>query len=240
MAESIQALRKICQPPQEPTITARAIRYVSIYITWLLVKTPITANQVTFFFLILGIAGSVLLGSGKLGISIFGIILLQLSILFDYSDGEVARYHGTTSMLGSFLDVSFHSIVHSAAFAGIAYAVYAYYWQSPIVFWFGAAAITFALMNRGLPANVMRIFIEGGQSNVVEKYSNIAVSTRKQGQLISETVDLLFGYISFVFIILPIGALFRRLDVVLFYYSTIFPLYYFAKATLLWKRLTIN
>lgn len=240
MPQSIQELRKICQPPHEATFTARVVRYVSIYLTWLLVKTPVTANQVSVMCLVSGIAGAFLLGSSQYVVTIFGVLLLQLSCLLDYSDGEVARYRKKPSMLGTLLDVNFHRIIDGATFAGITYAVFSSYWQNPIVFWFGAIAITFTSLNRSLRANVMRILIEGGQDNVLENYKNVVVSTRKGSQLIKVAEDFLFGYVIFVFIILLLGGLLRRFDVILLYYGVIFPLYYILKTALLWKRLAIN
>jgi phosphatidylglycerophosphate synthase len=238
LTESFEQFRTICQPRQEPTVSSRLIRRVSIYLTWFLVKTPLTANQVSVLFLLVGVAGAALLGTGDPAWTVLGVLLLQLHILLDYSDGEVARYREATSKLGSFLDINFHLVIHAAIFAGITQAVFYHYWSSPLALWLGASAIVFASTNRGLKANVMRILAEEGDgASVPEVYEGAAGSVRRWSRLLNTAQDLVFGYRSFVFVILFGAALLNRLDWVLVFYGTVFPVFYTVKAALLWRGL---
>ena len=95
-------------------------------------------------------------------------------------------------------------------------------------------------MNRGLRADVMRIFIENGRSDVLDNYTKLVASARDRGGIITLAEDFLFGYLSFVFIILLLGTILRRLDLVLIFYGVIFPLYYIVKAVFVWIRLRTN
>jgi len=79
--------------------------------TWLFVRTPISANQVTILQEVLGVAGAVLLAFGKIHLSLLGITFLQLGYILDCSDGEVARWKKQQSTEGVFLDLVGHVIV---------------------------------------------------------------------------------------------------------------------------------
>jgi phosphatidylglycerophosphate synthase len=237
MIRSIEELRRVCQPRVEPTLTSRLVRRVSIYLTWALVRTPLTANQVTVLFLVSGLTGALLLGSGGYRWTVLGVVLLQLSVLLDYSDGEVARYRKATSALGSFLDIHFHLVVHGATFAALTQAVFRDYWPSPVALWLGASAIVFASANRGLRATLTRVLEGEGEESVAEEYETVTRTARQQLGAINTVQDVLFGYRSFVFLFLLAGALLHRLDAVLVFYGAAFPVYYVAKATLIWRRL---
>ncbi len=92
-------LKKIVHPDH---VAWMAYRYISIYITKLLIYTPITANQITAFWILLAISSSVMI---FFGYYILGGILLTISVILDYVDGEVARYKKTKSVKwGEFFD----------------------------------------------------------------------------------------------------------------------------------------
>jgi phosphatidylglycerophosphate synthase len=118
--ESIQELRAICQlSPQWQVPQPWAflqIRKVSIYVTWILLHTPITANGVSVAGILLGVAGACFLGATHF---VTGVILLALATIFDFSDGEVSRYRKQQSKQGSYLDKVYHFTVQPSAFAGM-------------------------------------------------------------------------------------------------------------------------
>lgn len=118
--ESISELRAICQlSPQWQVHQPWAflqIRKASIYLTWVLLHLPVTANGVSLIGIVIGIGASVLFGSMHF---IAGAVALQLAILCDFSDGEVSRYRKQQSKEGSYLDKIYHFIVQPSVFAGI-------------------------------------------------------------------------------------------------------------------------
>jgi phosphatidylglycerophosphate synthase len=118
--ESIQELRAICQlSPQWQVPQPWAflqIRKVSIYVTWILLHTPISANGVSLAGILLGVAGACFMGATHF---VTGVILLALATIFDFSDGEVSRYRKQQSKQGSYLDKVYHFTVQPSAFAGI-------------------------------------------------------------------------------------------------------------------------
>ncbi len=105
-------LKKVARPPREAEpYTWYVVRPISIYFTWVLVRTPITANQVTVLQEIFGVLGAIFLGLGSVAYAIVGVILLQLGCILDHSDGEIARWKGQESINGVFLDLVGHIIV---------------------------------------------------------------------------------------------------------------------------------
>ncbi len=109
---TIKNLKRIVRKSHEPEPYARyVVRPISIYFTWVFVRTPLSANQVTVIQEVIGIAGAVLLGLGRIEWAIVGILLLQLGYILDCSDGEVARWKEQKSIDGVYLDLVGHMIV---------------------------------------------------------------------------------------------------------------------------------
>ena len=110
---SISDLKATIQPdPKKETVwyAKYVIRKISIYFTWVLLHTPLTANQATFIQAALGIAGSALLAFGGYNWSVLALVLIQLGYIFDCIDGEIARYRNKPSINGIFLDSLNHPV----------------------------------------------------------------------------------------------------------------------------------
>ena len=114
--------------------------HFSVYITKILLYTPITANQVTFVMLVFGIVGSIFLFNGFF---ITGLLLLHLAVLLDNVDGEIARYKNEKSMMGKYLDGVYHVIVPQLMLFGYAYGIYNLY-PNKLLIIFGFLAATFS------------------------------------------------------------------------------------------------
>ena len=99
----IATLREICHAgklAKDRRAWYAASRGVAIYITWLLIHTGVTANQVTLMTVMIALAGVVLLGTGPAGLALTGAGLLLAYHLLDKVDGDVARYRRTFSIVG--------------------------------------------------------------------------------------------------------------------------------------------
>ena len=117
---TIAELRSVCQPP---SVTGRSnaehwvadfyLRRLSLYLTRLLLKTPITANGVTYLMIITGVSISAALQiPGFVGLFV-AFFLSQLQMLWDCCDGEIARWRETQSPKGVFLDRVGHYLTES-------------------------------------------------------------------------------------------------------------------------------
>ncbi len=100
------------------------VRPISLYLTWLILQTRMSANQVTVLHMVIGLFGSVLLGFAGLKLKLIGIAILYLSYILDNVDGEVARYRKQVSISGKYLDSIAHNIVIMAMFFGFGFGAY--------------------------------------------------------------------------------------------------------------------
>jgi phosphatidylglycerophosphate synthase len=76
-----------------------------------------TGNGVCWLKLVFGLAGSVLLVSGKGSVGFLGMLLLQMNFLLDAADGEVARLAGEAGKLsGEYLDKLFDHLPKTAMY----------------------------------------------------------------------------------------------------------------------------
>ena len=108
---SIAQLRAVTQPPEvrqranaEHWTASLYLRDISPYLTWLLLKTSISANGVTGLMILVGWStAAALLIPGMAGAAL-ALVLGQLQMLVDCCDGEVARWHDSKSPAGIFLD----------------------------------------------------------------------------------------------------------------------------------------
>lgn len=113
-------LRQAVQPDE---VMARAaehwtgtlyMRRLSVNLTYLLVRTSITANGVTVLMILFGVlAGPALLLPGIWG-PVLAVFCTQLQMFLDCSDGEVARWRRTSSPKGIFLDQIGHYLAEAS------------------------------------------------------------------------------------------------------------------------------
>jgi phosphatidylglycerophosphate synthase len=108
---SVAELRAVAQPPEvrsranaEHWTASLYLRELSPYLTMQLLRTSISANGVTGLMILVGWATALaLLVPGVAG-ALLALVMGQLQMLVDCSDGEVARWRGTKSPAGVFLD----------------------------------------------------------------------------------------------------------------------------------------
>jgi phosphatidylglycerophosphate synthase len=105
------------------------VRKLSIRITWLLLHTRMSANTVTVVGILIGVAGALMLACNQFWVLVGGLILLQLSFVVDFSDGEIARYRAQvqgvpTSAGGAYLDWIGHYYVPAIAIGAVAWGAY--------------------------------------------------------------------------------------------------------------------
>lgn len=118
---TIAELRAVTQPPavrgrrnSEHWTADLYQRRLSPYLTRALLATSLSANAVTVIMIVTGAAaGAALLLPGLLG-AVLAAFLGQLQMLWDCSDGEVARWRRTFSPAGFFLDKLGHTVAESA------------------------------------------------------------------------------------------------------------------------------
>jgi phosphatidylglycerophosphate synthase len=90
------------------------MRRLSPYLTKALLRTPISANGVTWLMIAVGVAAAGVLSLPGLLPAIGAVLLIQLQLLLDCCDGEVARWRGQRSTAGVYLDRIGHWLTEGA------------------------------------------------------------------------------------------------------------------------------
>jgi phosphatidylglycerophosphate synthase/uncharacterized protein (DUF433 family) len=138
-AETTKALSKVKIPMLRLKLANRAndgffsvffLRRVSKLLTWAAVKIGATPNQVTIASFAIGLYAAFLFAQGNTWSLIGGAILLQVSIIVDCVDGEIARYTRKFSELGAWLDAITDRVKEYAVFLGLAYGAFVHNGQN--------------------------------------------------------------------------------------------------------------
>ena len=97
------------------------LRKFSKLFTWAAVRLKMTPNQVTLISFAVGIYAAYQFSQGTFWSIFAGALLLQLSIIIDCVDGELARYTRQFSQLGAWLDAITDRIKEYLVFFALAY-----------------------------------------------------------------------------------------------------------------------
>ena len=96
------------------------LRKFSKLLTWLAVRVNATPNQVTLISFAIGLYSAFCFTKGTFSQTLLGAFLLQLSIIVDCVDGELARYTRKFSKLGAWLDAVTDRVKEYMVFLGLA------------------------------------------------------------------------------------------------------------------------
>jgi phosphatidylglycerophosphate synthase len=122
---TLDELRTVCQPAStlnrrngEHWLALLWLRDVSLRLTAVLVRTPVTANQLTGLMIGVGLLAAVAAAQPGVPWALGAAGLVLVYFLLDLCDGEVARWRGTTSVTGVYLDRVGHYLVEAALLVG--------------------------------------------------------------------------------------------------------------------------
>jgi len=96
------------------------VRKLSKPLSALAIKARLSPNLVTVISFIVGMAAALSFAQGTRWALILGALLLQLSLILDCVDGEVARATHRFSVIGAWLDASTDRVKEYSAYAGLA------------------------------------------------------------------------------------------------------------------------
>jgi phosphatidylglycerophosphate synthase len=123
---SIAELRAVAQPPgllgrrsAEHWAGRLYMRRISLHATRLLVGTPVTPNTLTVLMIVAGVLAAVVLAVPGVLTAIVAALLIQLYLLLDCVDGEVARWKRVSSAAGVYLDRLGHHVSEAAIVLGL-------------------------------------------------------------------------------------------------------------------------
>jgi phosphatidylglycerophosphate synthase len=118
---SIAELRAVTQPDwllarrgAEHWAGRLYMRRISPYLTQLVVRTTLGANALTSLMIPAGLLAALLLTFSNVAAAVGAVLLVQVQLLLDCSDGEVARWRRTSSATGIYLDQLAHYSTEAA------------------------------------------------------------------------------------------------------------------------------
>jgi phosphatidylglycerophosphate synthase len=123
--------------------------------TWVFARLGWSPNAVTLAFICCGIAAGVVVAFGGLVTAIAGAVLIQGYLLFDCSDGELARWSNRTSATGVYLDGIGHYLGETALLAGLGLRAQGHLTDSG------------RYVSAGLAAAVLAVIVKAETDNVV-------------------------------------------------------------------------
>ncbi len=138
------------------------MRRLSPRATWVFARLGWSPNAVTVAFILCGIAAGVVVAFGGLATAIAAAVLIQAYLLFDCSDGELARWSKRTSATGIYLDGIGHYLGESALLVGLGIRAQ------------GTLTISGRYVTAGLLAALLAALVKAETDNVV-------VARAKQG-----------------------------------------------------------
>ena len=138
------------------------MRKVSPYATWVFARLGWSPNAVTLAYIACGIVAGVVIAFGGLLTAVAGAVLIQGYLLFDCSDGELARWSGRTSAGGIYLDLVGHYLGESALLVGLGFRAQ------------GHLTVSGGYITAGVGAALLAMIVKAETDNVI-------VARAKQG-----------------------------------------------------------
>jgi len=99
------------------------IRRMSARVTPWLFRLPVSANQLTFVSMVLGLGCAGAMARGEWAWTLGGALMLVAAYVLDSCDGEIARLKDQCSTFGGHFDSFVDWIIHAAFFAGLGVGV---------------------------------------------------------------------------------------------------------------------
>ena len=106
--------------PRDGFYSTFVLRRISRQLTALALRLRLRPNPITAASLAIGLAAAALFATGALWAVVAGAVLLQISLILDCVDGEVARYTRQFTAFGAWLDAVTDRVKEFAVYAGLA------------------------------------------------------------------------------------------------------------------------
>lgn len=237
MVESIKELKKICyanSKGKRPLYMELVTMKFSLYVTKLLLYTPIRADQVTILMMLLAVLGSVLMSFGTLKLILTGILIIHFTIVLDNVNGEIARYRKEGNMTGTFLEFLYHEITATLVFFLLSYGIFLQTgYKSVLIFGFLCSffskSVVLSIINLAALKNALRDDLIKRKEKIKKCIAligkaNIEGGSTEAGRKLFKTYDYVKEFWGHPFNIVHINVI-VILEIVNSYYN-ILPMYF--------------
>lgn len=99
-------------------------RYLSLAVSRVLVRTPLSPNQISFGILAIGLTGAWFASRGSYWDLVIGALLFHAQSVLDGCDGEISRITYRGSLAGEWLDTVGDDLTNYAFFGAAGYGLY--------------------------------------------------------------------------------------------------------------------
>ncbi len=154
------------------------MRKLSPYVVWMLARTSVTPNMVTVAFVLCGIAAGAVVAFGGLATAIVGAVLVQLYLLGDCADGELARWSGRFSAKGLYLDLVGPYLAESALLVGLGFRAQGEFAAAGPYITAGIAAALLAML---VKAETDIVIVTRAKSGLPATHSDEALTPTRSG-----------------------------------------------------------
>jgi phosphatidylglycerophosphate synthase len=144
-----RALFNSLRKPQDGWTSRHLNRYISLFLSRRLVRTPLRPNQVSVAILGVGVAGAVMAAQGTYASLALGAFLFQSQSVLDGCDGEMSRVSHRGSRMGEWLDTIGDDLTNYGFFGGAGVGLYRASGQQ-IYLLAGAICVACGLLSSGL------------------------------------------------------------------------------------------
>lgn len=124
MAIDSKRFKESSSYPDEPYVAEHFFAYLGRLFAHLFVRTPLTPNQITWFWGGLMVLSGLLYSTGSYVPCILGGIIWVCAYGMDYTDGIIARYKDMKSAKGAYLDLVVHRVTYPILMFCIGWGVY--------------------------------------------------------------------------------------------------------------------
>lgn len=153
------------------------MRDLSPYVSTMFVRLGVPPNPITYLMMVFGVLSGVVVAFGGLWSAILAAVFIQIYLLLDCSDGEVARYTGRTSVAGIYLDRIGHYVSEIALLIGLGIRAQGEFEAGGWVILGMAAALGVALIK----AETDNVVVARAKAGLPERITDEAMRPRSSG-----------------------------------------------------------
>ncbi len=209
-------------------------RRLSTLLTRLLVRTPLSPNQVTVLSFLVILPGVYLLSTGERMALIGAGLLIQLSFTLDCCDGEIARLRGLSSPFGAWLDGLFDRIAELALCLALGHALerqsgdpHAYLYSFVV---FASLAMTHIATLMNAAAFGKGQLAESASRGLLGRLANfVRIPPLKLRNYLRSGIDVYL-------MVFALGAVFDHLMGVVYYFAVVQNLYWLAIVSMVMRQ----
>ena len=181
-------------------IIERFYRPITDFLFSIIIRTKITPNNITTLSIIFGLISGIFFSFGNMLNLILGVIFSQLSLICDLLDGDLARTKKLTSEYGRWYDIIATKLFKYFIFLGATIGAYRIS-NNPLILIIGGIALF----------NITMI-------SFISNFRSFFEFTKNYSEL-PEVKNLFIPFSFLTVIILDIGAIFNKIDWVLWFFA---------------------